>query len=172
MSCHNSPTLEISVSLLVNTLRPRQNGRHFPDDIFERKYWISISMSLTFVLKGPVNSIVAFVRIMSEPMMVSLLTYICANEFIILHQEANVRNTVSRIVQNYFLTKCYSVRWNLVHPCEQFEYKIWRLRNLARFDILPLSEQKPRLQQGLMWRAGHNFVRVGNELHWHWDQLP
>ena len=76
----------------INTLRPRQNGRHFPDDIFK---WISlnenvlitINISLKFVPRGPINSIPTLVQVMawrwpgdkplSEPMMVRLPTLIC-----------------------------------------------------------------------------------------------
>ena len=76
----------------VNTLRPRQNGRHFADDIFKciflnENVWILIKFSLNFVTKGPINNIPVLVPIMawhrpgdkplSEPMMVSLLTHIC-----------------------------------------------------------------------------------------------
>ena len=76
----------------INTLRPRQNGRHFADDIFKRIFfnenvWISIKISLKFVPKGPINIIPAMFRIMawrrpgdkplSEAMLVSLLTHIC-----------------------------------------------------------------------------------------------
>ena len=78
----------------INTLRPRQDGRHFPDDIFKciflkENVWILIKMSLKFVPKGPINNIPALVQIMAwrrsgdkplfEPMMVSLLTHICVN---------------------------------------------------------------------------------------------
>ena len=74
---------------IVNILRPRQNGRHFPDDIFSWKENVSISfkISLKVVPKGRINNITALVRIMawrrpgdkslSEPMMVNLLTHIC-----------------------------------------------------------------------------------------------
>ena len=77
---------------IVNTLRPRQNGRHFPDDIlkwifFNENVWISIAISLQFVPKGQINNILALVQMMawrrpgdkplSEPMMVSLLTHTC-----------------------------------------------------------------------------------------------
>ena len=76
----------------VNTLRPRQNGRHFTDDIFKciflyENVWIPIWISLKFVPKGPINNIPALVQIMawrrpgnkplSEPMMVRLPTHIC-----------------------------------------------------------------------------------------------
>ena len=85
--CSNSQPRHI-----VITLRPRQNGRHFPDDIFKcislnENVWISIKISLNFVPRGPINNIPALVQIMawrrpgdkplSEPMMVCLLTHIC-----------------------------------------------------------------------------------------------
>ena len=75
-----------------NTLRPRQNGCHFADDIFKciflnENVWIPIKISLKFVPKGPINNIPALVLIMawgrpgnkplSGPMMVRLLTHIC-----------------------------------------------------------------------------------------------
>ena len=93
----------------LNTLRPRQNGRHFPDDIFKcsflnKNVWISIKISLKFVPKGLINNIPALVQIMawrppgdkplSEPMLVSLPTHICitqpqwVNLIIIFHVSA------------------------------------------------------------------------------------
>ena len=48
----------------VYTLRPRQDGRHFADDIFQRIFfnenvWISNKISLKCVLLGPINNIPA-----------------------------------------------------------------------------------------------------------------
>ena len=78
----------------VNTLRPRQNERHFADDIFKciflnENIWISIKISLKFVPKGSINNIPALVQIMawrrpgdkplSEGMMVNLPTHICVS---------------------------------------------------------------------------------------------
>ena len=78
--------------LCVNTLRPRQNCRHLPNDIVKcislnENVWISIEISLKFVRKSSINNIPALVQIMawrrpgdkplSEPMMASLLTHIC-----------------------------------------------------------------------------------------------
>ena len=75
----------------VNTLRPRQHGRHFADNTFKRillneNVIISIKISLKCVPKDPINNIPALVQIMawrrpgdkplSEAMMVSLLTHI------------------------------------------------------------------------------------------------
>ena len=76
----------------LNTLRPRQNGRLFTDDIFKcvllnENAWISIKISLKFVPKGLTNNIPALVQVMawhwvgakplSESMMVSMLAHIC-----------------------------------------------------------------------------------------------
>ena len=78
--------------MIVNTLRPIQNGRHFADDNFKRislneNDRISIEISLKFVTKVPINNIPVLVQIMawrrpgdkplSEPMMVRLPTHIC-----------------------------------------------------------------------------------------------
>ena len=57
-------------TLRVNTLRPRQNGRHFADDTFTRIFLnenvrISIKISLKFVPKGPINNNPALVQIMA-----------------------------------------------------------------------------------------------------------
>ena len=71
----------------VNTLRPRQNGRRFADDVFKciflnENEWISLKISLKFAPKVPINNIPALVQIMawrrpgdkplSEPMIVRL----------------------------------------------------------------------------------------------------
>ena len=76
----------------VNSLKPRQNGRHFADNTFKRIFLnenvrISIKISLKFVPKVPINNIPALVQVMAwcrpgdkpltEPMVVRLLTHIC-----------------------------------------------------------------------------------------------
>ena len=73
-------------------MRPRQDGRHFPDKAFKciflnENVWISIEISLKFVPGGPNNNFPALVQIMawrrtgdkplSEQMRVSLPTHIC-----------------------------------------------------------------------------------------------
>ena len=75
-----------------NTLRPKQNGRHFADDILKcifwnENVWIPNNISLKFVPKGPINNNAALVQVMawrregdkplSESMMVRLPTHIC-----------------------------------------------------------------------------------------------
>ena len=78
--------------LFYNTLRPRQNGRRFADDVFKYIFLnenvrILIKISLKFIPKSPINNIPALIQIMawgrsgdkplSEPMTVSLMTHIC-----------------------------------------------------------------------------------------------
>ena len=92
----------------VNTLRPRQNGRHFADDIFKgiflnESVWIRIKFSLKFVSKGPTNDIPAFLQIMAwrrtgdeplyEPMLVSLLAHICVTRPQWVKRTLNDENT-------------------------------------------------------------------------------
>ena len=88
-------TIEISrhTTLLrcLNTLRPRRNGRHFPNGIFKcifvnENSWISIMISLKFVPKNRIDNRPTLVQIMawhrpgdkpsSEPMVANLLTHI------------------------------------------------------------------------------------------------
>ena len=93
LGVHRFVPLMVYVDItMVNSLRPRQNGRSFGNDTFKRiflneKVRISIKISLKFVPKGPINNNPALVQIMawrrpgdkplSELMMVSLLTHIC-----------------------------------------------------------------------------------------------
>ena len=96
----------------INTLRPRQNGRHFADDIFKHILFnenvsISIKVSLKFVPKGPINNIPALVQIMawhcpgdkplSEPMMLISMTHICVTQ----PQWVKLMASMGRIQQYY-----------------------------------------------------------------------
>ena len=83
--------LAIIIGPWINSWRSRQNGRHFPDDIFKciflnENIWISLNISLKFVPEVQINNIPALVQIIAwrepgdkplcEPMMVFLLTHI------------------------------------------------------------------------------------------------
>ena len=76
---------------ITNTLRPRENDRHFADDnlkciFLNENVWISIKISLKFVPKSPINNILALVQLrawylpgdkpLSEPLVVRLLMHI------------------------------------------------------------------------------------------------
>ena len=90
--CRSDGFCSYLAAIIINTLRPRQNGCHFADDNFKyifmnENVWIQIENSLKFVPKGQINNIPALVQIMacrrpgdkplSEPMMFSLPTHIC-----------------------------------------------------------------------------------------------
>ena len=103
--------LRFHAFIAVNTLRPRQNDRHFPDDIFKSIFlnenaWISIKFSLKFVPKGRINNIPTLVQIMawrrlgdkplSEPMMVNSLTHICVSrpQWVKLSETTHFQNII------------------------------------------------------------------------------
>ena len=89
---------------LLNTLRPRPDGRHFADDIFTCIFFnedccILIEHSLKYVRKGQIDNNRTLVQIMawrqsgdkplSEPMMISLPTHICVTR----PQWVNIKDT-------------------------------------------------------------------------------
>ena len=73
-----------------NTLRPRQDGRHFPDDIFKRiifsdNVWILTKISLKFFLKGPIHNTPALVLIMVWPIVLTHHSALCRPQATCLH---------------------------------------------------------------------------------------
>ena len=77
---------QLTHGVVLNTLRPRQNGRRFADDTFKRIFLnenvrISIKISLKFVPKGPINNTPALIQIMAwlqsgdKPLSEPMLTY-------------------------------------------------------------------------------------------------
>ena len=71
----------------VNILRLRQNGCHFPDNIFKWIFvngnaWILIKISLKFVPSDPLNNILALVEILAwcqpddKPLFEPMMTYV------------------------------------------------------------------------------------------------
>ena len=128
----------------VNTLRPRRNGQHFPDDSFKHIFfnenvWISLNISLKFVPKGPINNIPALVQIMawrrpgvkplSEPMMVNLLTHVCVTR----------------------------PQW----------VKVMRTHKLSCITMLVdgLATQKPGHKQSWYWPCSHGMYQLENGWH-------
>ena len=110
--------------LTLNTLRPRQNGCHFADDIFKciflnENVWIPVKISLKFVPKGPINNIPALVQIMawrrpgdkplSEPItVVSLPTQICVT------RPQWVNHNVWQLLVHVSFTISIHHRWKLL----------------------------------------------------------
>ena len=121
-SCSSLSTFDcgqITLSKLLNSLRPRRNGRYNANDIFKciflkENVWIPTKISLKFVPKGPNNNFPALVQILawrrpgdkplSEPMMVSLLTHICITR-------PNEINNWNRFVRNFlYRRKCLHIK--------------------------------------------------------------
>ena len=155
----------------INTLRPRQNGRHFPDDILKWIFlngnvWISIKISLKVVPEVPINNIPALVQIMawrrsgdkplSEPMMDSLLAHICVTQpqwvkhshgFIVLFV------AVTWPVPSHYLNQC----WNILN---------WTLRNKLQWikiDIFSFKKMHLKMLSGkcLPFCLGLNVFNQG-----------
>ena len=107
----------------LNTLRSKQNGRHFLDDIFNYIFlnecvWISIKRSLKFVSKSLINYTSALVETMarrpgdkplSEPMMINLLTHICVTR----PQWVEKKHVCSLFKNNTYLADSSSKRCQL-----------------------------------------------------------
>ena len=57
---------------MFNTMRPRQNGRFFSNNMLKyislnENIWVSINISLKFVSIGPINNILVLIQIMFWP---------------------------------------------------------------------------------------------------------
>ena len=107
---------------------PRQNGRHFPDDIFKwiflnENVWISINISLKFVPRGPINNIITLVQVMawrrpgdkplSEPMMVRSPTHICVTRPQWVDNEPTEPCSVLHYLTNQMC--CYQIWKDLIY---------------------------------------------------------
>ena len=105
----------------LNTLRPRQNGRHFADDIFKciflnENVWIPLKTSLAFVPKGPINNIPTLVQVMawrrpgdkplSEPMVVNLSTHICVTRPQWVNERSNDIGANLRVIDGFMVQTC------------------------------------------------------------------
>ena len=178
----------------VNTLRPRQNGRHFADDIFKciflnENAWMSLKISLKFVPKVRINNIPALVQIMawrrpggkplSEPVMVSLLTHICVT----LPQWVNHAMWSTWWFNDYPWYMIWSK--NFHRPTQWSRYKMHSLCFTARniletFDGLSLTQysqrlsfliQVPSLTSPRRISGGHlcHWWECGFILYFHWN---
>ena len=124
----------MNTSIIINTLRPRQNGRHFADDTFKHIFLnenvrILIKISLKLVPKGPINNISALVQIMawrrpgnkplSETMMVRLPTHICITR----PQLVKFGNTLVAKKWPPFCRQCFQINmpvWKLLGVSSNF----------------------------------------------------
>ena len=138
--------IDVVLPLLVvepfNTLRPRQDGRYFADDVLKciflnENVWISLKIPLTFVPRRPINNIPALVQIMawrrrgdkplSEPMLIFVPTHICVTRpqwvnDILSHFETTVQNSMIKGVnlssdyqKKYAVCSCTTHLWCVWH---------------------------------------------------------
>ena len=126
------------IVLHLNTLGPRQNGRHFADDTFKciflnENVCILIEISLKCVPKGPINNMSALVQIMawrwpggkslSEPTMDRLLTHVCVTRLQWGLNEAPIRpQWGSYSASSHYLNQC----WVIV---------VWTLRTILQWNF-------------------------------------
>ena len=118
----------------LNTLKPRQYGRHFPDDLFKciflnENVWISLTISLKFVPKVPINNIPTLVQIMawrrpgdkplSEPMMVGLPTHIGVTRLQCINILSPAEN-VLHVTDGIFIFVCYVKTAVFISHCNLF----------------------------------------------------
>ena len=140
------------MSNVLNTLRPRQNGRHFADDIFKciflnENVWIPIKISLKFVPQCTINNIPALIQIMawrrpcdkplSGPMMVRLPTHICVTRPQFIEAESLIYASVNwpSLVQkwlvacpapSHYLNQCWKiVEWTLRNKLKWNRNRNW-----------------------------------------------
>ena len=117
---HHHEFSRVVLVFRLNSLRPRQNRRHFADDVFKCNYlnenvWIPIEILLEFVPKGSFNNIPALVQIvawrrtgdkpLSEPMMTQF-------------NDAYMRHSASMSLDNNDVNKCQCqtlTKFNLVY---------------------------------------------------------
>ena len=114
-------------TVLFITLRPRQHGRRFVDDVFKciflnENVWISLNISLKFVPKVPINNIPVLVQIMawrrlgdkplSETMMDNFPTHICVTrpQCVKRNIDTWAIKDMFKVVQNVLLKS------GLIHP--------------------------------------------------------
>ena len=121
----------ITIGVIVNTLKPRQNCRQCADEIFKCVFLnenvrISLRMPLNFVPKGSINNITALAQTMawcrpsdkplSEPMMFSWLTHSVTRP-----QWVNCLVIVNWTMRNKIL-------WNLNQNNKQHSFKKMHLK--------------------------------------------
>ena len=129
----------------VNTLRPRQNRRHFAEDIFKciflnENVWILIRISLKYVPKCFINNNPALVQMMawrrpgdkplSEPMMVSLPTHIC----VIRPQWVNTCCILIKCWSKYQWRGCWQ-KTSLAHEFYSVVCAVWNFDKKCRWNV-------------------------------------
>ena len=150
----------------LNTLRPRQNGRHFIDDLFRcilmnENISISINISLKVVPKGQIKNIPSMIEIvawcrpgdkpLSEPMMASSLTHICVTLPQWVEKKAKTGHFSHKLLKWQTMYHTPHVRY-LLSKHELFYWKSTHLSQSA-LDVWPANiEENNSLNAELFWK--------------------
>ena len=110
----------------IDTLRPRQNGRYFPDDIFKCTFWnenvwISIKISLKFVSKCPIGNVPTLVQIMAWTSYSLVYWRICASLGL------NVLIIVSVRLKSRWPIRLAQPRWINLSSAYRTQWAVWTL---------------------------------------------
>ena len=158
---HDSPL--VITGEIINTFRPRQNGRHFTDDIFKciffkENAWIYIEISLMVVPTGPINNVPALIQIvawrrpgdkpLSEQMLVSLSMYICVT----WPQWVNE----TKIIFKRFQNKPINAIWNGPMSMAEQNYMSLLYRTSLTHEV-PERKQPCALLNSTMSDLDHSF---------------
>ena len=146
---------------MINTWRPRQNRRHFADDIFKciflnKNVWIPIKISLTFVPKGPIDNIPALFQIMAWP-------HICVTQpqWVETHYSCTLR---------WFVVMTY-IDTGLTSPyCTIFASKlqiVWKI--ITGFTTIFLDLRNPRVKLLSMHGIKAATTTVQKTVHQKWS---
>ena len=134
------PVNDLLLLTPINTLRPRQNSRHFADDQFKpfsvnETVRIAIKISLNFIPKDPINNIPALIQIMAwrrpgdkllfEPILFKLQMHICVTrpqwlQYMIWGTRSHKFTSYSKYSRNKWKTP---KSWFLVHLWVIFYYQ-------------------------------------------------
>ena len=163
---------------IFSTLRPTRNRRHFADDIFRyiclnENMWISIGISLKFVLKGPFNNIPSLVQIMAwrrpgdkplaEPIVVWLPTHMCVNRSQWVNNPLLEQSIQYRIVGISLLTGCFEIPffWK-----QLYKYAIIRATEVGIAHVGRVSANSWNKQYFMTCTLDRNFVVLQIYLDW------
>ena len=169
-----------------NTLRPRQNGRHFPDDILKwiflnENVRISIEISLKFVPKGQINNIPLLVQLMawrlpgnkplSEPMMVCWRIYasLGLNELMIKMFSSSIINSFYSRMISFSMTPCQILILVVPRYLVKFHQLIWvihHMQNAIAFNIIELNFLKLTLMSHFCVHCVHNQLLGYLQVQW------
>ena len=152
-----------------NILRPKRNGRHFPDDnfkwIFLNEYvWISIKISPKFAPKNAIENIPASVQIvawhrqpgdktLSEPMMVSLLTHTCVTR----PQWVKLTSYAAAHIMPSLTDTCNSLKWKIVITLSTFSFLVAQKLSFWQLLVYAMAASSSTRRHFHFGDTGHGY---------------